>query len=103
MFTRMQFNTPPNASPAVLRLSFLPIWGETCRDFVLRLQIGADGVPADVRVLRGTNEATREEAIETVKSWRFKPASLNRLPVASSAEVALTCEPWPAPSQGSGE
>lgn len=49
----------------------------------LEMIVGTDGVPRDVRVIRDDpsappiDEALEQFALETVKAWRFKPATAN--------------------------
>lgn len=56
---------------------------------VLSLVVGENGVPRDIRVLRGLGMGLEELAIEAVAEWRFKPGMKDgqRVPVAATIEV----------------
>jgi TonB family protein len=97
--TSLEYDTPPNASLPLPTLRFLPLWGETCGEVNLVFQIPTNGVPANLRVLRSTNELMSEAATESVKGWRFRPAKQDDSPVPSNAELVMSCEPWLTPSR----
>jgi protein TonB len=40
----------------------------------LQVWVGADGKAAEIRVLRGVGYGLEERAVQTVRSWKFKPA-----------------------------
>lgn len=42
---------------------------------ILSTTVGVDGVPADMKVIRGLGKGLDEKAIECVAKWRFKPGS----------------------------
>jgi outer membrane biosynthesis protein TonB len=94
---RLQYYSPPNTSPPTLTMRYSPAWGETCGEIDLMVQIGANGVPADVRVVTSEYGPMNDPAIATLGAWRFKPATREGVPVAIGADVALDCEPWPKP------
>jgi protein TonB len=48
-----------------------------------------DGVPQDVKVLRGLGLGLDEKAVEAVQGWRFKPATRGGEPVAVTAQVEV--------------
>jgi protein TonB len=48
---------------------------------ILQAIIDAEGNVTDVRVLKGLPEGLAESAVETVRNWRFKPATLEGKPV----------------------
>ena len=52
-------------------------------------EIGADGVPVNVVVVRGLGLGLDEKAVEAITQWRFKPATLAGEPVAVSAQVEI--------------
>jgi TonB family protein len=56
---------------------------------LLSIEIGADGVPVNVVVVRGLGLGLDEKAVEAVTQWRFKPATLDGEPVAVSAQVEV--------------
>lgn len=41
---------------------------------MLRVVVGADGVPTDVRVTKSVGYGLDESALRTVRTWRFRPA-----------------------------
>ncbi len=48
---------------------------------ILQAIIDAEGKVAEVKVLKGLTLGLTESALETVKTWRYKPATLNGKPV----------------------
>lgn len=57
---------------------------------LVRAQVGADGTPVDVTVVRrsGSRDLDRA-ALEAVRGWHFRPAIENGKAVASSVEVPI--------------
>ncbi len=53
------------------------------------LIVNADGVPQDIRVLRGAGFGLDENAIRAVSAWRFEPATKQGAPVACTAHVEV--------------
>ncbi|HLX85144.1 MAG TPA: energy transducer TonB [Terriglobales bacterium] len=49
---------------------------------VLKLVVGSDGLPRDVRVYRSLSADLDESAINAVKKWKFAPAMKDGKPVA---------------------
>jgi protein TonB len=47
----------------------------------LSLVIGADGIPSDIKVVRGLGMGLDEKAVEALQQWRFKPATRHGEPV----------------------
>jgi len=95
--TRLQYATPQDATAPVPTLRFYPFAGESCGLTTVRLYIGLDGLPSDVRVVRTTRDSMSESLIGSVKSWRFQAARQNGRAIDVDAEMDLDCEPWPAP------
>ncbi|HZH42838.1 MAG TPA: TonB family protein [Lysobacter sp.] len=61
---------------------------------VLLVDVGADGVPTDVRVERAEPAGVFDAAaIEAVRKWRFPPATEDGKPVAGRVRVPITFEP----------
>lgn len=56
---------------------------------VLQVTIAESGEIQDIKVIRGIPSLT-EEAIRSVKKWKFKSARLNGKPVRSAVPVAFT-------------
>jgi protein TonB len=57
---------------------------------VLEAIIGTDGAVRDVRVLRGVSPLLDPSALEAVKRWRYRAASIDGRPVAVYLQVVLT-------------
>jgi TonB family protein len=57
---------------------------------VLWMIISAEGQPRDIRVARSLGMGLDEAAIETVRTWRFKPAMRDGRPVAVQVNVEVT-------------
>lgn len=55
----------------------------------VRLDIGPDGRPQNVRIDQGLGLGLDEKAIEAVRQWRFRPGTRNGKPVISSALVEV--------------
>jgi protein TonB len=55
---------------------------------VVSAVIGVDGVPSEMKVVRGLGKGLDEKAIECAGKWRFKPAS-NYFGEPSPAKVTL--------------
>lgn len=47
------------------------------------VQVGADGVVRDVRITKSSGSSTLDQAaLDTVRRWRFKPATVDGTPVS---------------------
>jgi periplasmic protein TonB len=55
----------------------------------LMLVVGRDGRPYDIHVRQSLGMGLDEQAIEAVKNWRFRPATLNDKPVDARIEVEV--------------
>jgi TonB family protein len=51
--------------------------------------IGRDGVPSDLRVVKGLNEAEDKLAVEALKQWRFSPGTKDGQPVRVRINVEI--------------
>lgn len=51
--------------------------------------VDANGEIVDVRVLKGLKMGLTEAAVEAIKRWRFKPATLDGSPVAVYCNVTM--------------
>jgi TonB family protein len=56
---------------------------------LLMIVVGKDGRPYNIRVLQSLGMGLDEKAIEAVRNWRFRPASLNGQPVATEIGVQV--------------
>jgi TonB family protein len=57
---------------------------------LLRMVIGADGIPRDVVVARSLDPGLDREAITAVKAWRFRPGMKDGKPVAVLVTVEVS-------------
>ena len=57
-------------------------------DVILSLMVGADGVPSDIKLVRGLGMGLDEKAVECLQQWRFKPAT-NYFSESVSAKVTV--------------
>ena len=53
------------------------------------LQVGTDGLPSNVRVLRSFRQDLDLKAVEAVKQYKFKPAMRNGIPVRVEMNVEV--------------
>jgi protein TonB len=56
---------------------------------VLMIDIGLDGRPANIRVVRAAGLGLDERAVEAVRKWRFRPALSGDRPVVAPAVVEV--------------
>jgi TonB family protein len=56
---------------------------------VLRVVVGPDGRPRDIRVQRSLGLGLDEKAMEAVKTWKFEPARKDGQPVAVQINVEV--------------
>jgi TonB family protein len=56
---------------------------------MLYIEVGADGMPHNIRVVRGLGFGLDERAIEALSHWRFKPATRFGQPVPVQAHVEV--------------
>lgn len=54
---------------------------------VLELVVGSDGLPRDVIVFSSLAPDFDKEAVDSVKQWKFHPATLDGKPVATKIHV----------------
>jgi TonB family protein len=92
LIVRQEYDTATGVTKPVFQSLVLP---PDCKggpvDVTLSLQVGADGMLSDVRIIRGDNTSLGQAAIEAVERWKFLPARLNGVPQAVSGEVELAC------------
>jgi protein TonB len=81
-------DTPPPAYPEALACD--GIGGQV----IVRLRLGVDGRPIDVRLQSTSRYAALDAAaIEAVRGWRFAPATAAGKPVATTIQVPVTFTP----------
>jgi protein TonB len=56
---------------------------------LLSIEVGADGLVRDIKVVRGLGFGLDLKAVEAVSKWRFKPATENGQAVTVSAQVEV--------------
>ena len=56
---------------------------------ILAVEVGSDGRPHNIRVVRGLGLGLDEKAIDAVTSWRFRPALSNGRPVAAPITIEV--------------
>jgi eukaryotic-like serine/threonine-protein kinase len=59
-------------------------------DVLLYVEIGADGVAHNVKVLRPLGLGLDEKAMDAVKKWKFKPGYRNGQPVTVGAQIKVS-------------
>lgn len=66
-----------------------PVNTVTSGTVVLKVTVASSGEIKNVEVLRGASGFT-QQAVETVKKWKFAPATLDGKPVTASLPVAFS-------------
>ncbi len=56
---------------------------------LLACDVGTDGRPRNIRVVRGLGMGLDEKAMDAVSTWKFRPALLNGRPVAAPITVEV--------------
>ncbi len=80
--------------PSQLLQKVAPYYPETAKRMrvegtvVLSAKIDRQGKVADVKVISG-NSMLRDAAINAVKQWKYKPATLNGAPIESTTDITL--------------
>jgi TonB family protein len=62
---------------------------------LLRCTVGRDGRATDIKVLHSLGYGLDENAVKSLRKWKFKPATLNGkpLPYTISVETVFTRQP----------
>jgi protein TonB len=88
--------TALGVTPPVAIETISPVYPELARRahmegvVVLEAVIGVDGSVRDVRVLRGASPLLDPAALEAVRRWRYRAASVGARPVAVYLQVVIT-------------
>jgi len=56
---------------------------------VIRMMVGADGIPSEARVIRSLDAGLDRNALEAVSQWRFKPATQDGEAIAFEATIEI--------------
>jgi TonB family protein len=86
----------PGASSPKAIYSPPPEFSEAARkakqngEALLSLEIGSDGLVKRVCILRASQDDLGEQAVNTVRTWRFEPARKDGVPVPSSVSVPIS-------------
>jgi TonB family protein len=59
----------------------------------LRFEVGIDGQPRNIRVVRNLETSFFEKAVEALQQWRFQPAEKDGKPVAAEAVAMVHFRP----------
>ncbi len=69
----------------------------------VQFTIGKDGVPSGIRVTASPSPLLGQAAIEAVGHWRYKPATMNGVPVESESAATVNFAPPSAPVVAASE
>lgn len=60
-------------------------------EVVIRIEVGADGVPGSLEIVRGSrNRDLDRAALRAVRQWRFQPAMRGGTPVPATVQQTIT-------------
>jgi len=82
-------------TPPALILKMEPEYTEMARlakyqgKAVLYVEIGPDGVPRNIRVIRSLGLGLDEQAVDAVSQWKFKPGMRDGVPVTVAATIEV--------------
>jgi TonB family protein len=62
-------------------------------EIVFSLVVGADGIPRDIKLMRGLSPELDEAALDALKEWRFTPGMKDGKPVAVQVTVQINFIP----------
>jgi len=63
---------------------------------VLSFVVAIDGMPAEIKVVRGLGSGLDEKAVECLQQWRFTPATRNGEPVPEKVTLEMNFRPTPS-------
>ncbi|HWZ82213.1 MAG TPA: energy transducer TonB [Terriglobales bacterium] len=96
-FCRLNGNGVPGCiAPPHATYSPEPVYPEKARKkkekgtVVVALFVGIDGLAHEVKIDRGLNSDLDGAAVDTVKRWKFDPASKDGKPVAAEIKVEIS-------------
>jgi TonB family protein len=81
-------------APSVL-IKGEPIYSEDARvakyqgKVVLYVEVGSDGMPHNIRIVRGLGFGLDENAVDAVSQWKFKPGTRDGVPVTVAATIEV--------------
>jgi TonB family protein len=64
----------------------------------LECVVGTNGIPGDIRVIQALDPTLDEQAIETVRKWRFQPGTKDGQAVPVLVTIELTFKLWDKPA-----
>lgn len=73
-------------TPGVRNRAWLP---PSEQNVVVNVSISAGGEVTDAKLVRGLGNSLDQIVLETVKAWRFRPATLNGTAIASTEELVF--------------
>jgi TonB family protein len=76
--------------PGVHDRSLLP---DSERQVVVDVRLDAGGEVVSENLVKGIGNALDQIVLDTVKTWRFQPATVNGKPIPSEAEVIVPFRP----------
>jgi protein TonB len=56
---------------------------------LLSAVVGVDGIPADIKVVKGLGMGLDEKAVECLSKWRFKPGTHDAQPTTVRVQVQI--------------
>jgi TonB family protein len=56
---------------------------------ILRANIGADGRPQAIRVIKGLGYGLDDSAVKCLSEWRYRPGTANGIPVMVPATIEI--------------
>jgi TonB family protein len=89
-------NDPNRFKPPVVIVQHEPEYSQDARkaklqgSVLLKIVVSASGQVTDIQVLRPLGMGLDDRAIEAVRQWKFRPATLDGKPVAATATVDVS-------------